>query len=52
MVVIEFDEYKGNKMIVIKKDENDTYPFKIGRTRAKLIIKAFEDIKRFAEQGW
>lgn len=49
-MVVEYDEYKGNKLIVLKKDESDTYPFKFGKTKAKLIVDNFEAIKKFAEE--
>jgi len=49
-MVVEYDEYKGNKMIVLKRDENDKYPFKFGKNKAKLIVQNFEDIKAFAEE--
>lgn len=47
--MIEYDEYKGNKLIVLKKDENDTFPFKFGKKKAKLIVDNFKEIKKFAE---
>ena len=50
MVVVEFDEYKGNKLIVLKRDENDKYPFKFGLSKAKLILEAIDDIKKFVEE--
>jgi hypothetical protein len=49
-MVVEFDEYKGNKMIVLKRDENDNYPFKFGKMKAKLLVEHFEDVKKFAEE--
>ncbi len=51
MVVVEYDEYKGNKLIVLKRDEMDKYPFKFGKNKAKLIVEAFDKIKEFAEEG-
>lgn len=47
---VGFDEYKGNKLIVLTRDENDQYPFKFGRGKAKLIVENFEEIKKFAEE--
>jgi len=47
---VEFDEYKGNKLIVLKRDDSDTFPFKFGKGKAKLIIDNFEAIKKFAEE--
>jgi len=49
-MVVEYDEYKGNKLIVLKRDENDKYPFKFGKSKAKLIVQNFEEIKAFAEE--
>lgn len=50
MSMVEYDEYKGNKLIVLKRDENDQYAFKFGKTKAKLIVENFEAIKQFAEE--
>ena len=36
-------------MIILKKDDNDNYPFQFGKAKAKLIIENFEAIKEFAE---
>lgn len=50
MMTVEYDEYKGNKLIALKNDENDAFPFKFGKTKAKLIVENFEEIKKFAEE--
>ncbi len=50
MSVVEYGEYKGNKLIILKRDENDKYPFQFGKTKAKLIVENFEAIKKFAEE--
>jgi hypothetical protein len=50
MSVVEYREYKGNKVIVLKRDENDRYPFSFGKSKAKLIVDNFEAIKSFAEE--
>lgn len=47
---VEYDEYKGNKLIVLKRSEDDRYPFKFGKVKAKLIVENFEAIKEFAEE--
>ena len=49
MSVVEYDEYKGNKLIVLKRSEDDKYPFKFGKGKARLIVENFEAIKKFAE---
>ena len=48
-MVVDYGEFKGNKMIILKKDDNDNYPFQFGKQKAKLIIENFEAIKDFAE---
>ena len=47
--MIDYGEFKGNKMIILKKDDNDNYPFQFGKAKAKLIIENFEAIKEFSE---
>ncbi len=49
--MIEYDEFKGNKMIKIFSD-NDVekkYPFMFGKNKAKMIIQHLDEIKKFAE---
>jgi len=49
-ILIEYGEFKGNKMIIIKRDENDKFPFQFGKGKAKLIVENWEAIKKFAEE--
>jgi hypothetical protein len=49
-MAVDFGEFKGHKMIILKKDDNDQYPFQFGRAKAKLIVEHYADIKKFAEQ--
>ena len=50
MAIIEYEEFKGNKMIVLKNDENDRYPFKFGLGKGKKIVENFEAIKEWVEK--
>jgi len=50
MSVIEYGEFKGNKLIILKRDENDQYAFRFGKSKAKLIVENFDAIKQFAEE--
>ena len=50
MSMVEFGEYKGNKLIYLKRDENDERPFCFGKRKAQLIVENFEEIKKFAEE--
>ena len=46
----EYSEFKGNKMIVLKRTAEDNYPFSFGKNKAKLIVENFDAIKKFAEE--
>jgi len=50
MVIVEYGEFKGNKLIILKRNEMDKYPLQFGKGKAKLISEAFEEIKKFAEE--
>ena len=49
--MIEKSEYKGKPIIVIKRDEEDKYPFSFGLSKAKLILENIEEIKKFVEEN-
>jgi len=51
MSIIEESEFKGNVMLVIKRDEQDQYPFQFGVKKAKLILENIEEIKKFVEKN-
>lgn len=49
--MIERGEYKGNPIIIIKRNEDDKYPFSFGLAKAKLILENIEEIKKFVEEN-
>jgi hypothetical protein len=49
--MIEYGEFKGNKLIVLKRTADDKFPFSFGKAKAKLIVENFEAIKQFAEEA-
>ncbi len=49
--MVERSEFKGKPVLVIKRDENDQYPFSFGLSKAKLILENLEEIKKFVEEG-
>ena len=49
--MIERSEYKGKPVLIIKRDENDKYPFAFGLTKAKMIIENIEEIKKFVAEN-
>ena len=50
-MVVEYKEFKGNKIIALKKGDEDPFPFSFGKNKAKLIVENFEAIKKFAEEA-
>jgi len=48
---VEKEDYNGNPVLVLKRDENDAYPFKFGLRKAQLIIENIEEIKKFVEKS-
>ena len=49
--MIEKGEYKGRPLIIIKRNEDDKYPFSFGVSKAKLILENIEEIKKFVEEN-
>jgi len=49
-MIVERTEYKGNPLLVLKRDENDKYPFSFGLTKAKMILENIEEIKKFVSE--
>ncbi len=49
-MTVEFGEFKGNKIIRLKRNEEDKFPFSFGKNKARLIVENFEEIKKFAEE--
>jgi len=49
-MVVEFGEFKGNKIIKLMRDENDKYGFSFGYGKAKMVLEHLDDIKKFVEE--
>lgn len=49
--MVERSEFKGKPVIIIRRDENDKYPFTFGLSKARLILENLEEIKRFVEEN-
>ena len=49
--MVERSEVKGKPVLVIRRTEDDKYPFSFGLTKAKMIIENLEEIKRFVEDN-
>lgn len=49
--MVERSEFKGKPMLVIKRDEEDKYPFSFGLAKARLILENLDEIKKFVEEN-
>lgn len=49
MSLVEYGDYKGNRWIKLKANEQDKFPFQFGIEKAKKIIQHYDKIKEFAE---
>ena len=45
--MVERSEYKGKPVLIIRRNEDDKYPFSFGMTKARLILDNLEEIKKF-----
>ena len=50
VIMIERSEFKGNPMIILRRNEDDKFPFSFGLTKAKLILSNIDEIKQFVAE--
>jgi len=49
--MIERSEFKGRPVLIIRRDENDKYPFTFGLSKARLILENYEEVKKFVQDN-
>lgn len=49
--MVERSEFKGKPVLVLKRDENDKFPFSFGVSKARLILENLDEIKKFVEEN-
>lgn len=49
--MVERSEFKGKPVLIIRRSEDDKYPFTFGMSKAKMILENLEEIKRFVEDN-
>jgi hypothetical protein len=49
--MIERTEYKGKPVLILKRNENDKYPFSFGLSKARLILENLEEIRKFVVEN-
>ncbi len=49
--MIEKTEFKGKPVLILKRSEEDKYPFSFGLSKARLILENVDEIKKFVEEN-
>lgn len=47
--IVERSEFKGKPVLILKRSEDDKYPFSFGASKARLILENVDAIKKFVE---
>ncbi len=47
----ERSEYKGRPILVLKRNEDEKFPFSFGLTKARMILENIEEIKKFVKEN-
>jgi hypothetical protein len=50
-MIVERSEYKGKPVLVLKRSEDEKFPFSFGLSKAKMILEAIEEIKKFVAEN-
>jgi len=49
--MIEMSEFKGKPILILKRSEEDKFPFSFGISKAKLILENIKDIEKFVAEN-
>ena len=49
--MVERSEYNGKPILVMRRSEDDKFPFSFGINKAKLIMENLEEIKKFVAEN-
>lgn len=49
-VLVSESEFKGNKMLVLKRTPDDKYPLQMGKAKLRLILSNIDAIVAFLEK--
>jgi len=50
-MIVERGEFKGRPLIVIKRSEDDKFPFSFGLSKARMILENIDEIKKFVSEN-
>lgn len=45
--MVERSDYNGKPVLVLRRSEEDKFPFSFGIAKAKMILENYEEIKKF-----
>lgn len=45
--MVERSEYKGKPVLILRRNEDDKYPFSFGLSKARMILDNLDEIKKF-----
>lgn len=48
---VERSEYNGKPILVLRRSEEDKFPFSFGLAKARLILENLEEIKKFVAEN-
>lgn len=49
--MVERTEFQGKPVIILRRNEQDRYPFSFGLSKARLILENIEEIKKFVKEN-
>jgi len=49
--MVERSEFKGKPVLIMRRNEEDKFPFTFGLSKARLILENIEEIKKFVQEN-
>lgn len=49
--MVERSDYNGKPILILRRSEEDKFPFSFGLVKAKLILENVEEIKKFVAEN-
>ena len=49
--MVERSDYNGKPILVLRRSEDDKFPFSFGIAKAKMILENLEEIKKFVAEN-
>ncbi|MCX5748647.1 MAG: hypothetical protein NTZ10_00150 [Candidatus Saganbacteria bacterium] len=47
----ERSEYQGKPILILRRSDEDKYPFSFGVSKAKLLLENIDEIKKFVAEN-